>query len=647
MLRSLRILIAVAFAALRLHAAPEITEFMAENDGVLLDSDGASSDWIEIANPAATSVVLTNWALTDDAALPLKWRFPAVTLPPGGMIVVFASGKNRAVSGAQLHTNFSLGNGGDYLALVRPDGTVSMAFSPKYPPQRSAASFGTGRRDVVPALVSAASAASVLIPTNNALGTSWTAEGFNDGAWTHGFAAIGYDDLTGDASSTLMGSWDFNTTGNILGVLDGSGHGNHGVVTGATFTAAGGGRSGAAGDRAMDFGPGGTGKNMRVSSAATGAFDAAVTADKLTVSLWTFGAAELPANNSVFYGTQASDGTGKRVLNVHLPWSDGNIYWDTGTGETADTRIYGFAGDAAGYKGRWNHYVFLKDGPRREVWQNGVLKLSGDAGAPLNPMRGFWIGAAYSGVINFPGKIDDFGIWSSALSTAEIAALAAGSPPLTIGTYAPLIGTDLRTAMKGVSASALLRVPFTLPAAPDFDALTLRLRYDDGCIVYLNGVEVVRRNVSPSATAGSLALGNRLKRDVLVPEEIDLSTFVGLLHAGANVLAIHGFNDALNSGDFLIVPELSAVHRLANRYFTTPTPGRLNNAGYAGFIADTAFTLKRGYYDAPFQTAVTTPTVGASVIHTTDGSEPAPGHGTTTPAPGPVVSIPGTTGCAD
>ena len=95
----------LAFATTRMHAAPEIAEFMAENDGALLDADGAASDWIEIANPAGTAADLTNWALTDDAAVPLKWRFPAVSIPAGGSLVVFASGKNRALAGAELHTD--------------------------------------------------------------------------------------------------------------------------------------------------------------------------------------------------------------------------------------------------------------------------------------------------------------------------------------------------------------------------------------------------------------------------------------------------------------------------------------------------------------------------------------------------------------
>jgi hypothetical protein len=196
--------------------------------------------------------------------------------------------------------------------------------------------------------------------------------------------------------------------------------------------------------------------------------------------------------------------------------------------------------------------------------------------------------------------------------------------------------------MKGLSASALLRVPFTLPSAPDFDALTLRLRYDDGCVVYLNGTEVARLNVPANAAVGSVASSNRLKRDARIVQEFDLSPWIGLLQAGKNVLAIHGFNDVVSSGDFLITPELTAVHRLTNRYFTIPTPGGLNNAGYAGFVGDTQFSVDRGYYDAPFTTAVTTVTPGATVITTTDSSVPAPGHGTSTPAPGPTLNVSGT-----
>src|SRR6266436_3134163 len=101
-----------------------ISEFMALNNTTLTDQDGQYSDWIEIYNSGPDAVNLDGWYLTDDSASPTKWRFPATDLFPGSYLMVFASGKNRSVSGAELHTNFKLDGTGEYLALVMPDGVT-------------------------------------------------------------------------------------------------------------------------------------------------------------------------------------------------------------------------------------------------------------------------------------------------------------------------------------------------------------------------------------------------------------------------------------------------------------------------------------------------------------------------------------------
>ncbi len=122
---------------------PIISEFMADNQGGLLDEDGEPSDWIELRNPSGTAASLDGYYLTDDAGTLTKWRIPAVTIAPNGYLVIFASGSNRAVPGAQLHTNFSLSRTGEFLALVKPDGTTIVTeFSPTYPTQRSDVSYG-------------------------------------------------------------------------------------------------------------------------------------------------------------------------------------------------------------------------------------------------------------------------------------------------------------------------------------------------------------------------------------------------------------------------------------------------------------------------------------------------------------------------
>src|SRR5262245_39476021 len=122
---------------------PIISEFMASNSSAVLDEDNDYSDWLEIYNPCLPSVNLDGWYLTDDAANLTKWRFPAVTLTRGHLFVVFASGKNRRTAGSQLHTNFKLDAGGEYLALVEPDGaTIAYEFAPTYPPQIPDVSYG-------------------------------------------------------------------------------------------------------------------------------------------------------------------------------------------------------------------------------------------------------------------------------------------------------------------------------------------------------------------------------------------------------------------------------------------------------------------------------------------------------------------------
>jgi hypothetical protein len=137
-----------------------ISEFVADNNDTLIDEDGASSDWIEIWNSTNATVNLGGYFLTDDASVPNKWPLPAWTLGANQYLLVFASGKNRtpaqAVAGQdnpgtaaqpRMHTNFSLSNNGEYLALTKADGaggfSVLTSFAPAFPPQREDVSYGS------------------------------------------------------------------------------------------------------------------------------------------------------------------------------------------------------------------------------------------------------------------------------------------------------------------------------------------------------------------------------------------------------------------------------------------------------------------------------------------------------------------------
>ena len=120
-----------------------ISEFVAVGNETVLDEDGDTTDWIEIYNPTDSTINLGGYHLTDDPNELTKWTFPSIPLIPGGRPIVHASGKNRSVFGSRLHTNFRLSSGGEYLALVAPDGvTIVSEFSPEFPPQTLGFSYG-------------------------------------------------------------------------------------------------------------------------------------------------------------------------------------------------------------------------------------------------------------------------------------------------------------------------------------------------------------------------------------------------------------------------------------------------------------------------------------------------------------------------
>lgn len=132
----------LAFAVDRAHSLV-ISEFLAENDQVSADEDGDFSDWIEIHNPSDEPLNLAGHGLTDDASLPHKWTFPEVSLPPGGFLIVYASGKNRQDPASPLHTNFAIDGAGEFLGLFAPDGTEALSsFTPAFPNQFRDTAFG-------------------------------------------------------------------------------------------------------------------------------------------------------------------------------------------------------------------------------------------------------------------------------------------------------------------------------------------------------------------------------------------------------------------------------------------------------------------------------------------------------------------------
>jgi len=131
------------------------------------------------------------------------------------------------------------------------------------------------------------------------------------------------------------------------------------------------------------------------------------------------------------------------------------------------------------------------------------------------------------------------------------------------GGYEPLIGLDVHDLMYAKNRTCYVRIPFHLAIDPaKFDHMTLRIRYDDAFVAYLNGVEIRRVLFQGAPTWNSGSFGTHEGDDA---EVFTVSGGLPLLRQGQNILAIHGMNSATDSSDFLISAILEAVESTAAR----------------------------------------------------------------------------------
>ncbi|MFC1792803.1 lamin tail domain-containing protein [Planctomycetota bacterium] len=127
--------------------------------------------------------------------------------------------------------------------------------------------------------------------------------------------------------------------------------------------------------------------------------------------------------------------------------------------------------------------------------------------------------------------------------------------------YEDFIGVDTETQMYDENASCYIRIPFSIEAneLADLTELTLKIRYDDGFVAYLNGVDVARRNFNGSPAWNSQGSTDNPDSAAVEFEDIDISAFLSNIKMGKNILAIQGLNGTLTSSDLLISAELDGI----------------------------------------------------------------------------------------
>ncbi|RKX36885.1 MAG: hypothetical protein DRP64_17965, partial [Verrucomicrobia bacterium] len=181
-----------------------ISEFVASNQNGIKDAYGDHSDWIELYNNGDSVVDLDGWALTDDPTQTEQWIFPpGATLQSRSFLTIFASSRNDRVAGEELHTDFKLKASGEYLALLRPAGSVAHEYTPSYPGQFSDVSYGVGMVAGIVNAVYEGASCRYKVPSDGLDGLTWTARGYTDTAWSSGTTGVGYENSPADYADLI------------------------------------------------------------------------------------------------------------------------------------------------------------------------------------------------------------------------------------------------------------------------------------------------------------------------------------------------------------------------------------------------------------------------------------------------------------
>ena len=126
--------------------------------------------------------------------------------------------------------------------------------------------------------------------------------------------------------------------------------------------------------------------------------------------------------------------------------------------------------------------------------------------------------------------------------------------------YRPLIGIDVEQ-MRAQVGSVFIRIPFRVTEQDlrSIRSLTLRMKYDDGFVAWINNVRVASRNVDVQSPAwNALASAGHSDDEAERFESFDVSSSIGALVEGDNILAVQGVNDGLESSDLIMMPQLVA-----------------------------------------------------------------------------------------
>ena len=641
---------------------PLITEFQASNQNTIEDEDGGTPDWIEIHNPGQVDVDLAGWHLTDNPTNLDRWQFPTTYLPAGDYLVVFASGKDRAAFASELHTDFKLSAGGEYLALVKPDGiTPVWEYEPggvDYEQQFEDVSYGLA-----------------------AGGTGGDDGGGDDGGGSGGGGVIAYWDFEDGAGTTLA---------------DRTGNGRNGNITGAAWTG-----NAAVGDWALDF----DGADDLVETGLTATALGIAGSNARSVAGWAW--ADVANGGGVF---EIGSGAGQFALHAYDVIGLEDL-WTAEYGNTSRTI-------AGPYPPGWFHFAIVNDGAVAMAYVDGNRVDTRNVPVDTNDDQTFRLGT-YAG-ISFDGVIDDLAVFDTALTDGDVADLASGAKtplafvyvePRQLGTNVdgftvrqvnaspdfagvvtgeiggnagsgihPLQDADDLLALSAPDVGIAAEVTFLYDEINFFDTgggglngdfdedkpfpldelgaddnhfalqATATLIVEAGeageFIVGFSGDDGGRLRIDDADVIVDDALGDLPAQTVAVnmtegEHSIELTFFER--DGGAHVELFYASSTGgVQDEDFQLIailpsqqlPEVPPnIYQAPRVFFPEPTPGAENNEGVGAFVTATTLSSLGGYYDAPFSLSINNNSPNVEIRYTTDGSTPTATSGTVYSSP--------------
>lgn len=169
--------------------------------------------------------------------------------------------------------------------------------------------------------------------------------------------------------------------------------------------------------------------------------------------------------------------------------------------------------------------------------------------------------------------------------------------------YGDGTGGTLLSDMINSYPTLYLRSKFNAFSVDRIKTITFTVNYDDGFVIWINGVKVLSRNAPATLTSASLSTANH---ESGVAEVISLDSADVHLSEGENLLCIQGLNVTLNSSDFYFDMGITASLALPE-------------------VSDSlkiGFDREAGFYDAPFELLIETEAAGYGIVYTIDGSNP-------------------------